>query len=174
MTKIVDAEITARLERCLAAGVTDPVLTRLRKQVRDLSEAYEEEMLDRIKDELAVWLSEFVNQMAESAINAMLQGNQDQMLRYLGCERGRWTGRSDSPSYGIKRDNEWHPVIHGKLFEQGAVALRRQIVDANRDLIVNERILDLEDQVKCLVAQVNKATAENERLAEINRQDHVR
>ena len=37
---------------------------------------------------------------------------------------------------------------------------------ANEVLIRNERILDLEDQVKSLVAQVNKANAEKERMWE--------
>ena len=47
-----------------------------------------------------------------------------------------------------------------------AVALRKKIVDAHRDLLVTERILDLEDQVKSLVEQVNKANAEKESLYE--------
>ena len=46
------------------------------------------------------------------------------------------------------------------------IALRAQIVEAHRDLIANERILDLEDQVKCLVLQVNKANQEKEKMWE--------
>jgi hypothetical protein len=100
--------------------------------------------------------------MASRAVEQIMEGNEDQMRRYLSCEKrdidGRYyvsTGRSDSAG---------HPVIHGKLFEQGAVALRKKIVDAHRDLLVSERILDLEDQVKSLVAQVNKANAEREAI----------
>lgn len=53
-------------------------------------------------------------------------------------------------------DEEWHPVIHGTLFEAGAIELRHKIVDTHKDLIASERILDLEDQVKCLTAKVNQ------------------
>lgn len=68
---------------------------------------------------------------------------------------------------GLRReDDEWHSVIHGQLFEQGAVRLRKEIVDAHRDLLVNERILDLEDQVRSLVVQVNKANAEKDAMWE--------
>jgi len=53
-----------------------------------------------------------------------------------------------------------------KLHEWAFIDLRRQIVDAHRDLLVNERIRDLEDQVKSLVAQVNKVIAEKDAMWE--------
>jgi hypothetical protein len=104
--------------------------------------------------------------MAQRTVEEMLAGNEEQMRRYLKCESGRWNGRSDGDQgWGRQREaHEWHSVIHGRLFEQGAVALRKQIVDAHRDLLVNERILDLEDQVRSLVAQVNKANAATEAM----------
>lgn len=79
-------------------------------------------------------------------------GDEDTMRTRLSCIEGNWTGR----------DRE-HPVIHGRLFEQGAIALRKQIVDAFPDLLKNERILDLEDQIKSLTSQVNKLNADMER-----------
>ena len=89
----------------------------------------------------------------------------DQMRRYLSCDkRGEdgkyigWIGRSDG--YG----NPSHSVIHGRLFEQGALELRKKVAQANEALLRDERIRDLEDQVKSLVEQLNKANAENERL----------
>jgi hypothetical protein len=54
----------------------------------------------------------------------------------------------------------------GALHDHGCIDLRKRIVDAHRELIANERILDLEDQVKSLVAQVNKANAEREAMWE--------
>jgi len=98
----------------------------------------------------------------------------DQMRRYLSCDkRGEggeyicFTGRSDFQGYGRQREtHEQHPVIHGRLFEQGAVELRKKVAQANEALIRDERILDLEDQVKSLVAQVNKAIAEKEQMWE--------
>jgi hypothetical protein len=59
-----------------------------------------------------------------------------------------------------------HPIIHGKISENSCVELRRMIVDAHRDLITAERIKDLEDINKSLVAQVNKAEAEKNAMWE--------
>jgi hypothetical protein len=49
------------------------------------------------------------------------------------------TGRSDHDAG--RRAYDFHPVIHGKLHENSCTALRRDIVNAHRDLLVNERIL---------------------------------
>jgi len=85
------------------------------------------------------------------------------MIRWLSCDKRGYTGRSDG--YNTRRSiEEQHPVIHGKLFEQGCVRLRKGIVEAHRDLIASERILDLEDQVRSLVAQNNKLTREKEEM----------
>lgn len=103
-------------------------------------------------------------------MEAMLQGNEDQMRRYLSCDKrgpdGQYTcftGRTDGVNYGAPRDPA-HPVIHGRLFETGAIELRKRVAQANEALIRDERIRDLEDQVKSLVAQVNKANAEKESM----------
>ena len=112
----------------------------------------------RLKDDLAPNLAAYVQKVAGRAIEAILAGNEDEMRKRLSCREGSWTGRSDSP-YATSRD-DFHPVIHGKLFEQGAIALRRNIVAAHRDLIETQRILDLEDQIKSLTVQVNKLERE--------------
>ena len=66
---------------------------------------------------------------------------------------------------------EQHPIIHGALHENGAIALRKNIAQAHADLIRNERIKDLEDQVASLVAQNRQLQARleqaNERLREL-------
>ena len=51
---------------------------------------------------------------------------------------------------------------HGlcRLLQQGCVALRKKIVEAHRDLIAEQRILDLEDQIRSLVAQNNQLERE--------------
>ena len=92
--------------------------------------------------------------MAGRAVEALLEGNEAEMIRWLSCDRRGYTGRSDG--YNTNRAiEEQHPVIHGKLFEQGCVRLRKMIVEAHRDLITDQRILDLADQVRSLVAQNN-------------------
>jgi len=167
MTSELMEPLRAQLETALGDGLTDECMGQIKKQVNDLIYEIESDIDWRVKSELAPNLSAFVVDMAEKAVRAILDGNQAEMERYLGCERGHWTGRSDSPEYGAKRKpHEWHTVIHGRLFDCGAMAVRRALVEAHRDLIADQRILDLEDQVRSLVAQVNKCEAEKEPLVE--------
>ena len=100
----------------------------------------------------------FVRDMASRTVKEMLEGRDDQVRRYLSLDG--YTGREHR-----------HEVIHGTLFEAGAIALRKKIAQAHADLIQNERIKDLEAQVASLVAQVCKKDAEIERLRERSR-DH--
>ncbi|MGM4997801.1 hypothetical protein AB8A05_03985 [Tardiphaga sp. 538_B7_N1_4] len=173
----IDGAMVTDLENLLSSGISEDAMKSVNKTCEDIVCKIEDDLLYRVKDQLAHHIAGWAADMAQNAVEMMLQGNDDQIRRYLSCEkRGEdgqyigWTGRSDSQSYGRPReDHEWHQVIHGKLFEQGAVALRKQIVDGHRDLLVNERIIDLEDQVKSLVAQVNRAKAEAERAYERGR-----
>lgn len=178
MTDKVDKDIVEALENSLKAGLSDETMGTFTKKIKDLSAEFEDSLIWSLKDNLAYNLAGWCAEMAQRAVEQLLAGNEDQMRRYLSCDkRGPdgdyigWTGRSDSQVWGRKReDHEQHPVIHGKLFEQGAVALRKSIVDAHRDLLVTERILDLEDQVKSLVGQINKANAEKDAMWERVRQ----
>ncbi len=163
-----DDEIKSKLRAALDAGISEDTMKAIHKKAEDVWCMIEDDIMYRLKDDLAPNLVSFVCDMAKRTVEAILAGNEDQMRRYLGCERGHWNGRSDGDQgYGRKReDHEWHPIIHGKLFEQGAVELRKQMANAHADLIKNERILDLEDQVKSLTAQYNKAKAERETMWE--------
>jgi len=163
----INAELSQRLESVLAAGMPDDAIKKFQKKMRDLAGEFADEMRYYVRDELAPDLVSFVEDMARRTVEAILQGNQGEMVRYLGCDRGYWTGRSDSPTVMREREqHEWHPVIHGRLFEQGAVKLRRDIANAHADLIKDQRVLDLEDQVASLVAQVNKADQEKNEMWE--------
>lgn len=160
-------ELAGKLEAALAASISEDTLAGLKKQINDLLYAVETDLDYRIKDEIAPNLVSFVVEMAQNSIKAILEGDESEFRRYIGCQRNAYTGRSDS-SYWPRKDDEasWHPVIHGTLFEQGVVALRKQLVAAHRDLIADQRILDLEDQVKSLVAQNNKLEARIEKMRE--------
>lgn len=174
MTQKIDEELVEQLRASLDAGFSDDALKGVNKKVEEIVDNLQSDLEYSIKDNAALNLSYWVEYMAEQAVEQLLLGNEDQMRRYLSCEKRDesgeyigWTGRSDYEGWGRKReDREWHPVIHGKLHEQGAVALRKQIVEAHRELLVNERILDLEDRVKSLVAQVNEATRQKEAMWE--------
>lgn len=163
----IDEDLRTAFEQEISKGLTEKATESLQKDLRKVTDSFEDDFLWNLKDNLAHNLTAHVAEMAERAVEQMLAGNDDQMRRYLSCDkRGEdgqyigWTGRSDG--YG----NPSHSVIHGRLFEQGALELRKKVAQANEALIRDERIRDLEDQVKSLVEQVNKANAEKERMWE--------
>ena len=159
----IDEDLRTAFEQEITKGLTEKAIESLQKDLRKVTDSFEDDFLWNLKDNLAYNLTAYVADMAERAVEQMLAGNDDQMRRYLSCDkRGEdgkyigWTGRSDG--YG----NPQHSVIHGRLFEQGALELRKKVAQANEALLRDERIRDLEDQVKSLVEQVNKANAEKE------------
>ena len=168
MSKI-DKTLSDNLEKLFTDGITEKAMERFQKDVRGLADGIMDDMQYRIQDELAMQLTDQVRMMAERAVEAMLSGNENEFRRWLSCDkRGPdgeyigWTGRSDG--YGFRETAEWHPVIHGKLHENHTTELRKRVAQANEALLRDERILDLEDQIKSLVAQVNKANAEREAM----------
>lgn len=170
----LNEEVSEALRRALAAGLSDDAVKALTKKVEDITIFIEDDIMYRLKDDMAPNLVSFVEEMAQRTVECLLEGNADQMRRYLSCEKrdsdGQyigWTGRFNPGAWGARQHVvDQHPIIHGKLFEQGCVRLRRDIVNAHADLLKNERILDLEDQVRSLVEQVNKANAEKESALE--------
>lgn len=161
----IDEALRDGLERSIEAGLTEQALEGFTKQIKNLSAEFEDSLLWSLKDNLAYNLAAWTVDMAERAVEQLLLGNEDQMRRYLSCDKrgpdGQyigWTGRSDG--YG----NPSHSIIHGRLFEGSTIELRRKVAQANEALLRDERIRDLEDQVKSLVDQVNKANAEKEEM----------
>lgn len=146
-------ELRSKLETLLQDTLTDEVLSKLKKQAQELADALVDDLDYRIKSDLAYNLAHWVEDMSDRAITAMLTGDDAEMRKRLSCREGYYNGRDQD-----------HPVIHGRLFETGCIELRKQIVNAHADLLKNQRILDLEDQVKSLVAQVRKLEVDNERL----------
>lgn len=146
-------ELRSQIEAAIDGALTEDALAGLRTKISDAMTDVQSNFEYHLKSDVAYNLARHVEDMAERALKAMLEGDDATMRRHLHCEDGRYTGRD--------RD---HPVIHGKLFETGAIELRKQVVNAHAELLKNERILDLEDQVKSLVLQVRKLEADNARL----------
>lgn len=144
----------------LESALPDERLEPLKKEARKLAESIMDDIEWSLRDNLASNLSYHVKEMAGRAIEALLDGNESEMIRWLSCDQRGYTGRSDG--YNVNRTIEQqHPIIHGRLFEQGCVLLRKKIAQAHAELIATQRTLDLEDQVRSLVAQNN--TLERER-----------
>lgn len=162
MTNKIDQELKDKLHATLDAEISEATMKGIKKAVDGILTDIEGDVEYRLKSDLAMNLTSWVAECAERAVDALLAGNDAMMRLYLRCD-GYYDGRSTG-LYGEKQIERAHEVIHGKLWEGGPIELRKKIVEAHRDLLVNERILDLEDQVKSLVAQVNKANAEKEEL----------
>ena len=156
------------IEAALDAAVTDEVLARPMKKIQSELQGLVDDVMTDLKGSVARDLSHYIKEMAGRAVKSLLEGNEQEMIRWLECDRRSYNGRSDG--YTTRPDQIMHSVIHGKLFETGSVLLRRQIVDAHSDLITSERIADLEDQLKSVVAHNVKLTAELESTKERLRQ----
>lgn len=146
-------ELSSQIESAIASALTEDALSSMRKKISDAMAGLQSDFEYHLKSDVAYNLARYVEQMAEDAIKAMLQGDGETMRRHLHCLEGRYNGRDRN-----------HPVIRGRLFETGAIELRKLVVDAHAELLKNERILDLEDQVRSLVEQVRKLEADKERL----------
>lgn len=151
------------LQTALETVLTGDTLEPLTKKARALADDFVSNVEWSMKDYLAANLAHHVKEMAGRAVNALLEGNESEMVRWLSCDKNGYTGRSDQ-AYNHRSIAEQHPVIHGKLFEQGCLLLRKRIAQAHAELITNQRIWDLEDQVKSLVAQNNKLAHEKEEM----------
>lgn len=152
MSDITEADRDA-IQSAIQNAINDESVKPLTKKVRDLADDIVESVEWSIKDYLASNLAYHVKEMAGRAVQAMLDGNENEMVRWLNGDSS-YTGRSPG-AMGDKPVHDQHPVIHGKLFERGAVAIRRRLVEAHRDIIADQRMLDLEDQVRSLVEQNN-------------------
>jgi len=166
------AELSAKLRAVLTSGVSDDTVKAMGKKIEEITCMVEDDLMYRMKDDLAPNLVTWVQEMARRTVEALLEGgphSEDQMRRYLSCDKrdedGKyhgWTGRFDPEGFGSRNQIDQHRIIHGELHESGCIRLRRDIVNAHADLLKNERILDLEDQVKSLVLAHNKAVAEKD------------
>lgn len=165
MVDRVTDDIKAQLLKTLEEGISVDGLKRLKKTVQTFCDEIESDIEWRLKDDLAPMLAGYVQDMVIRTIDAILKGNEREIRRYLHCEQDCHQGRSGDP-YSNRDVAEQHPIIHGKLHENSCVDLRRMIVDAHRELITAERIKDLEDINKSLIAQVNKANAEKNAMWE--------
>jgi len=148
-----------------------PESERFKKAKHHLLDDLWDELQYSLIDRMSEAIEGFVRDMATRTVDAIIKGNESEVRRYLKLDG--WTGRhEDTPAWGGRQDiASAHPIIHGRLHENQAIRLRREIAQAHADLIRNERIADLEDIVASLEVQVAKADAEMARMA--NRRDEV-
>ena len=149
-------------------NIDDERFSALRKLLKAAANEVEEVVVWRLQDDLHGHLANKVREFATRAIEAVLNGNEDELRRWLACGKRSWTGRGT-----YANGESVHSVHDGKLFETGALQLRKKIVEAHPQLLRDERVLDLEDQLQALLQKLNKANArieeQNLELAERRR-----
>lgn len=150
--------LVERLRELLNEGVTQESAANCGKRIRDAIDTELDSFEWSLKDNLAYNLAAHVQDMAERAVKAMLDGNDDEMRRYLSCQSSTWSGREHA-----------HRVYNGKLFEPSAIELRRKIVNEHADLLKTERILDLEAQLTALTQQIVTLERQKEELRQFIR-----
>lgn len=133
-------------------SLDDPRFSTVKKLIEKISVEVEEQILYAVQDNMSANIAYNVASCAGRAIEAVLAGDEDQFRRWLYADKRGYTGREKAGE-----------VIHGKLFESSAIALRKKIVDAYPELLKSERVIDLEEQVKALVDANNKLRADYER-----------
>lgn len=144
MSKI-DNKLIEEFNKIIEETINDNTKEKIRKKLDDILCFIEDDINYDLISRLRYNLSSYVIDMAEKAVEALISGDEELLKRYLSCEGYGYTGREHR-----------HEVIHGRLFETGAIALRKKIIDAYPELLKNERILDLESQIKSLTEQVIK------------------
>ena len=128
--------------------------------------AFLDEMWTMIEDgvigEMPMQIEDMIRRRADDAIKAMLLGDEKMVRRHLKLDG--YTGRNDASRFD---DRDLHILIGDGLHEGGILKIRAAIASANRDLIEQERIKDLEDQLASMVTLNVSLKKENQRLREL-------
>jgi len=146
-------DLAEQLAMKLQEALSDKTLATLKKKLQDAVVDIGDELEYNLKDSLANSLAGYAEEMSFNTITALLEGDEERLRRYLKCTELSYTGRDSK-----------HHVIRGELHESGGIDLRHRIVNLHADLLKSERILDLESQVRSLVAQVAAYEARLDRI----------
>ncbi len=158
MTYIADLHIhndeAAEVE---AERILDDAGQRRKKLKGEIEQIIDGEF-DRLEDHAGIFLSETATDRAQRFLERVLEGDEDAIASLIGDHHG-----SRYHEIGYEKGKPWASVIHGTIFETTAMRLRRQIVEANVDLLSNARIKDLESVVDGLQRQIAKLESDLER-----------
>ena len=143
----------------VAQAAADPFILddfRRKKIKAEIEEIINEEF-DRLSEFASSFLSETAADRATKFLLRVLKGDEGAILELIGGDDTRYH------LAGYDKGKPWAQVIHGRIFETTAMKLRREIVEANADLLSNERIKDLESVVEGLQQQTAKLQIELDR-----------
>lgn len=144
--------IRDKVAAAVDAGFSEAVIADLKKKIDSAYCSLQDSVEWTLKQDIQANLSYYVEDCARRSIEAMLQGNVTEVLRYLHCEPG-YTGRDYVQTWPSP-------------FEPSPMALRRKLVEAFPELIEQQRILDLEATIKHMDAALAEAHKRISKLQE--------
>ena len=146
----MDRLITDNDEDLKADKIAKDFISDKRKEKikRELQELMDDELYN-LEDYAATHISETAMDMAKRFIEKVLDGDETAAICLFDCGRS-----SRYKSMGYDEGEPWCSLIHGSLFETSAIKLRRKLVETHKDLLMDERIKDLESIEKGLTLQV--------------------
>lgn len=118
------------------------------------------EEYNHLEENAAEFLESCAASRAETFLKRVLDGDEKAAMALLGDDRGG----DRHKQYGYDAGEAWAQLIRGELSETDGIKMRRKIVEAHPDLIISERIKDLESIVEGLKLQIQKQDKEIERL----------
>ena len=129
---------------------------RAKKIRNEIQEIFDEENY-AFEEYAEEFLANVAASRAEQFIEKVLKGDEDAAGSLVGPE-------SRYKAYGHDAGESWASMIWGKLSVTGAVELRAKLVAAHPELLVSERVKDLESIVDGLTRQIKEKDKEIERL----------
>jgi hypothetical protein len=129
------------------------------------------ERLVGIKAELSYLCDDILVEAAEYAADHISAEATNRARHFLECVLAGDTKAAEalfelgqSSRYccsGMDEGSPWAQVIHGAIFETGAIKLRRELVEAHADILKTERMADLESIIEGLRSQIVKLEERN-------------
>ena len=72
----INDELRDKLEEVLASGISTEAVSSLKKRISDITTEVEDDIMYRLKDELAPNLASYVEGMANRVVSSILRGNE--------------------------------------------------------------------------------------------------
>lgn len=130
--------------------LTPELVAALKKKLNDELTPLWENAVDEIVEGAAESVSRVAAARARKFLEAVLAGDSKAADNLFGLS-------------GFDGRKSERPVIHGRIFEAEPIKLRRELVEAHADLLMNARIADLEALLEGARKQVVALDAELER-----------
>lgn len=139
-----------RLNADVARLLTERTVSGLKKAINDALYPVWDNAIEALRSDTESNYHNVVIENTRKLLSDVLSGNNDAARTLFACD-----------GYDSSR---YHTLIHGHISEPSDVKLRRQLVEAHADLLIDERIKDLNALVENLRKDIAQLENENHRL----------